>query len=229
MSTVPRLTYRYDRFTELLIRNRPGVRAYQVGAADTMNNAFAGSNVLFTVDVGRFYQSKSIRHRKLGRNDNSTLALTICHLDFEDFWQAGGSYPHDADVAFVRVQEVDAAGNVGPEGPILIVPPPGFFVTTRPNLTVSATAPNVAALTTNLPPPGVLRFVLPRFADAVTVANTSGNSLFISFHPGLPEFEVASNSSFTLPDAAVSEVFVRGNGAAVPFTMYFAIVNAEMA
>lgn len=229
MPTTPRLTYRYERFVELVFTNKSDVRAYRVGAANTLDVAFAGTTPMFTVAQGATFQSPSIRDRKVGRSVYTNRGLTVVHYDPEDYWVGGGTLPHDAAGGYLRVEEQNVAGVFRPAGPILIVPPPGFFVTTRPNLTVSGTAPNVAATTTGVPPAGALNFVLPRFADSTTITNSGGASIYISFNPGLPEFEVLANQTILLPDGAVSEVFVRGDGAAVPFSIFFAVVNAEMA
>lgn len=229
MPTSPRLTYRYERFVELVFMNKADVSAYRVGAANTMDAAFAGTTAMFTVGQGATFQSPSLRKRRVGRSLYTNRGLTVAQYDPEDYWVGGGTLPHDAAGSYLRVSEQNAAGVFRPAGPILIVPPPGFFVTTRPNLTVSGTAPNVAASATGVPPTGALHFVLPRFADSTTITNSGGASIYLSFNSGLPEFEILANQTVFLPDGAVSEVFVRGDGAAVPFSAFFAIVNAEMA
>jgi hypothetical protein len=229
MPTTPRLTYRYDRYVELVFQNKPGVMAYRVGAADALDTAFAGTTSMFTVGQGATFQSPSIRRRRVGRSVYTNRGLTVVHYDPEDYWVGGGTLPHDAMGGYLRVEEQNAAGVFQPEGPILIVPPPGFFVNTRPNLTVSGTAPNVAVTATGVPPAGALHFVLPRFADSTTITNGGAASIFVSFNAGLPEVEILTGQSTLLADGAVSEVFVRGDGAVVPFSMFFAVVNAEMA
>lgn len=229
MPTSPRLTYRYERFVELVLQNKSDVSAYRFGAANTLDTAFAGTTPMFTVAQGATFQSPSIRDRKVGRSVYTNRGLTVVHYDPEDYWVGGGTLPHDAAGGYIRVAEQNAAGVFRPEGPILVLPPPGFFITTRPNLTVAGTAPNVAASPTGVPPAGALHFVLPRFADSTTITNSGGSSIYVSFNPGLPEFEIFSNQTILLPDGAVSEVFVRGDGAAVPFSIFFAVVNAEMA
>jgi len=229
MPTSPRLTNRYERFVELVFTNKPDVMAYRVGASNTLDAAFAGTTTMFTVAQGATFQSPSIRDRKVGRSIYTNRGLTFAQYDPEDYWVGGGALPHDAAGGYLRVNERNAGGTFRPAGPILIVPPPGFFVTTRPNLTVSGTAPNVAASSTGVPPAGALHFVLPRFADSSTITNSGAASIYVSFSPGLPEFEVLANQTILLPDGAVSEVFVRGDGATVPFSVFFAVVNAEMA
>lgn len=141
----------------------------------------------------------------------------------------GYTMPHDFETSYLRVAEINAAGDTRPLGPILIVPTSGFFTNTRPKLTVSGTAPNVSATVSGNPPDGSLHFVLPRFADSMDIVNSGGQSLYIAFSAGEPEFEVMSGQTHHLSDAAVSEIYIRGDGATVDFRMYIAIVNAEMA
>lgn len=227
--TVPRLTERHARLIEMVIRDRPDVAGYRFAAANTLDTAFAGATAMFTVAKGGTFRSISVQRKGLGRTQYHNRGLTRVFYDPEDFWAPAGSLPHDADGSYVRISEQHFDGTFRPAGPVLIVPPPAFFTNTRPNLTVSGTAPNVAATATGVPPDGALHFVLPRFCDSCTVRNTGGQNLLLSFNAGLPEIVIPSGQSELLPDAAVSDVFVRGNGATVTFTMYFALVNAEMA
>jgi hypothetical protein len=185
---------------------------------------------LFTVPASGSYRSASIQRKRLGINEYSSRGLTYCYYDLEDFWIPAGTLPHDSDVSFIRVAEISLDGvTVKPEGPILIVPPPAFYTNTRPGLTVQGTAPSVAGLSTGLPPDGSLHFILPKFSDSVNIRNLGGASIFISFHTGLPEYEVPAGQTQQFFDAAMSDVYVRGSGAAIAFSAYFAIVNAEMA
>lgn len=228
-TTTPRLTNRYDGFVELVMRNSADVAAYRVSAANTLDDAFSAPTAMFTVQRGGTYKSRTLKRRRLGTSIYMNRGLTFAQYNPEDFWVAGGTMPHDADVSYVVVEEQNSAGTFRPEGPILVVPAPGFFTTTRPSLIVAGTAPNVAASATGVPPDGALRFVLPRFADSTTITNGGGSSIFVAFAAGSAEFEVLDAQSVLLPDGAVSEVFIRGDGGAIPFSIFFAIVNAEMA
>lgn len=229
MPTYPRLTNRYEGSVELVIHSNPDVRSYQFGAANTLDTAFAGVTAMFDVPRDGTYRSRGLKQRGLGTSLYTSRGLTVAMYNPEEFWTGGGTLPHDFETAYVRITETSAAGVVRPAGPILIVPPPGFFTTTRPSLTVSGTAPNVAASTTGNPPAGAMHFVLPRFADSTTITNDSGNPLLVSFGAGMPEFQVLDGQTTLLPDGAVSELYLRGSGGTAAFTIFFAIVNAEMA
>jgi hypothetical protein len=229
MPTVPRFTTHSPGFVELVIRNSPDVAAYRVSAANTLDDAFTSPTSMVTVARGASYKSRSLRRKRLGTSVYETRGLTVLQYDPEDFWVPAGNLPHDADTAFVVVEEQNSAGAFRPPGPILIVPPPGFFSTTRPALIVKGTAPNVAASATGVPPDGALRFVLPRFADSTTIVNNGGASIFVAFGPASTEVEILQGQYTLLPDGAVSEILIRGSGASVPFSIFFAVVNAEMA
>jgi hypothetical protein len=230
MSTVPRLTTHSPGFVELVMRNSADVSAYRLRAANTLDLAFTTSTEMVTVARGTTYKSRTLRQKRLGTSIYTNRGLTFVQYDPEDFWVGGGNLPHDADTAYLVVEEQNAAGVFRPEGPILVIPPPGFFTTTRPALIVAGSAPNVAASPTGIPPAGALHFVLPRFADSTTVTNSdAATSLYISFGENSAEMEILYGQSVLLPDGAVSDVFIRGGGAAVTFSIFFAIVNAEMA
>ncbi len=229
MSSCPRLTVRSEGLIELSLRRKPDVKAYRFSAANTLDQAFASPTTMFTVASGALYKSKSIVQKGWQGDNHHPSTNTVVRYNPEDFWTGGSNLPHDAHFSYVRVEEQNTLGVFRPAGPILIVPNPTFMMNTRPSLVVSGTAPNVAATTIGVPPDGVLRFNLPRFSDSTTVVNTGGASLFLSFNSGMPELEIPNGGSTFLPDGAITEVFIRGNGAPVVFTMFLAVVNAEMA
>jgi hypothetical protein len=227
MTTTPRLIEHSVNFIDLALRNRAGVQAYRIGAANTLDTAFAGTTAMFTVRKGRSFRSITLRRNNRGRTQESQRGLTRVMYDPEDY--AGGVIPHDNKATYLRVEEQNAAGVFLPEGPILIVPPPGFFNTGRPSLTVRGTAPAVAPSADETPPVGALHFVLPRFSDHVTIHNEGGVPLMVAFDDGLPEISIPTGAPQGLFDGTYSEVYVRGDGGAPAFSMYFSICNGELA
>ncbi len=224
MATIPRLQSRFAGYTTFLIRDPgPDVRTYRFYAADTLDNAFNSANYLFSVDRLAFYRSPSLVQRRLGISDSSTRGLTKVCVNFEDYWQAGGTYPHDANQLFMRIAEVNAAGVERPQGPILVVPPPGFYDVPRPAMTVSGTAPDVAADPIGVPPDGAMQFAVPRATDNIRIRNLSGSSLFVGFDAGQNEMTIPANSTEVFYDAAVSDIFVHGVGATPNFEIRFAL------
>ncbi len=228
MLTVPRLIERHVGIVDLVLANKPSALSYSVGAANTLDNAFVGSTYMFTVPRGGSFRSITLKRNKKNRVEESCRGLTKVSIDLDDY--ANANIPGDGSTSYIRVSEVDFNGVAGVEGPILVVPPPDFFSTGRKNLSLFGTAPNVAALPTYLPPVGVMNFVLPRFAEDVIIFNDSGaNSLWISFNPGLQEIEVKPSERIIFTESGLSQIFLRGNGAAVPFRAIFSIVNGLQA
>lgn len=225
----PRMTERHPRQVELVMPFNRQVKAYRVGAANTLDTAFAGTTAMFDVTSGGTFRSPGIVGRRLGFTQYSNRNLTRAFYDPEDYWAGGGTLPHDADISFLRVREIALNGTAQPEGPILVVPPPGFFSNPRPTLSIVGTAPNIASLSTRLPPPGAMHIVLPRFADNLRVRVTDGaDELLISFGAGQPTQTVPASNVETFYDGAVSELFLHSDGGTSTFEIRFAIVNCEM-
>jgi hypothetical protein len=230
MSTVPRLTERYERRVELISNDLPSVAALRVGAANTLTTAFAGTTAMFDVPNPGTFRSPYIRRKRWGLTQYHNRGLSRALFDPEDYWPtAPAVLPHDADISFIRVSEIDHSGAVRPEGPILVVPPPGFFSTPRPVLTLQGDAPDVAGTPTGLPPMGSMHVYMPRFFDYCNVTNKGGAPLWLSFGRGLPEIEIGAGVSRDIYDAADNEILIRGQGAVVAFDGAFALVNGEMA
>lgn len=230
-STPPRMIARHRRHVELVLPNKPSVRSYSIGAANTLDAAFAGVTAMFSVPKGGDFRSMTLRRRGLGYTGANYKNLTRMVYDPEDFFPTSPTtLPHDAHQGYVRVTETNLAGTVLPASPILVIPPPGIFSSPRPSLTLAGTAPELTASATLLPPPGVMRVILPRFSDNISIRNRDAtNSLFVSFGEGSPEIEVDANTTESFWDNVMSEIFLRGDSGAVPFNILAAIVNGEMA
>lgn len=230
MSSIPRMITRYDRQVELTLPHNKGIGWFQVGAANTLDTAFAGTTAMFTLPSGGTFRSPGITTRRLGRTQNNNRGLSWMLYDPEDYWVPAGTLPHDNGLSFLRVSEVAHNGVVTPEGPILIVPAPGFFVTPRPHLSVVGTAPMLANTADFTPPTGAMHFILPRFADYVDIYNKdAANPLFVSFGETSPGLIVPVSTDRSLWDATLVEVYVWATGGTAAFDMHFAIVNGEMA
>lgn len=229
MITIPRLLDRLPNRIDMAIRDPgPDVSSFVFGIADTLDNAFAAPNVVFTVPRNGWYRSRSVIRRKWGVTDGSERGLTRVFFDVEDFWQAGGTYPHDPNQFYVTVAEVNAAGVQRPFGPILSVPPPMFYDTPRPTMSLVGTAPNVAGIATGLPPVGAMAVALPRYSTNIRVKNSEaggGNTLFFSFDDGQPEISMAPGESDIFYDSSVSDILVRGGGGTAAFEIRCALIN----
>ena len=181
---------------------------------------------MFTVQAGLSWRSKDIRERKLGIRMEMNRGLTRTVFNPEEYFVVGGALPHDGEISFVRVEEQNPAGTFLSPGPILVMPPPGFFSTPRPSLTLSGTAPSVTVPATGLPPADAMHIVLPRFCDNIRLQNLSTTDpLLVSFGLGMPLVSIAPETSEIFYDAAFNDLI----GAAVAFDARCAIVNGEMA
>jgi len=228
MATTAQLMLRYARQVELVLPHRRDLLSFQVGAADTLNTAYAGTTAMFRIRSGQTFRSPGIRDRRLGRTQYCNRGLSRATYDPEDYWVAGGTLPHDAVQSYVRVSEVALDGTVRPEGPILVVPPPGTFSTPRPQLSLVGTAPGLVTPPTFLPPPGAVHVVFPQFVDYVNIFNKEppgGSNMYVAFEEGSPGHAIFPASERNPWDAAFKELFIWGDGADVEFDAYLALVN----
>ena len=228
MLTAPRLVERHTGIIDLVIPNKANALFYSVGSGNTLDNTFAGSTFMFTVTMGGSFRSPTLKRNKKNRVEESNLGLTRLAVDLGDY--ASANIPGDGATSYFRVSEIDHVGNTGPEGPILVVPPPGFFSFGRKVLPLSGTAPNVASGPTFISPVGAMNFVLPKFADNVFINNDSaGDSLWVAFSPGMQELEIKFGERVIFTETGISQVFLRGDGATVPFRAVFTLVNGLLA
>lgn len=229
MSSVPRIVERYPNFVDLAFHNKPGVRAYRVSGANTLNTAFTGTTAMFEVTQDTAYRSPGLRRKRLGFLNESTRGLTRALFDPEEFFTVGGTLPHDNQMGFLRVEEQNLAGVWRPAGPIMLLPPPTMYGISNPGIPLTGTAPNVAATTTGSPHADCMHVVFPKAAHMVTVRNLSGvNALFFGNDPGLPMMEIPVDvESMYIEAGTDTQVFLRGDGAAVDFVIYLSVNTGQ--
>lgn len=225
--TSAQLIERHPGVVDLAVSNNPVYSSYTIGAASTLDLAFAGTTPLVTVRRGRTYRSPTLQRNRINMVGESNRGLTRVSYDPKDF--ASATVPGDSDISFVRIAPVDNAGVTLPEGPILVIPPPGFWVAGRQNLTLNGTAPNVAGQANLLPPAGTMLVDLPKFATNITIYNEGGSPLAVSFGIGRQEFLIPAASTQTFPQTGASLVSLRGDGGATAFRATFALTNGLLA
>lgn len=231
MEPCPLLIERKSGVVNLAVRTTAGAKSYSFGAALSLNAAFAGVTTMFEVPANGSFSSPTLRKSKVNAVYESNRGLTRVQFAPVDYTSA--TIPGDTYTTFVRVQERNAAGTLLAAGPILVVPPGDFFWTNRRSLTLNGTAPSVAgAGFNNYPPPNVMRFVLPQFADQIKIMNTgAANTLYVSFGQGLQETPIpptvagAPVVAVDFWQAGSAELFVRAEGGTTPFTVVAAIAN----
>jgi hypothetical protein len=218
---------RHPSVVDLAVQSNPAHQSYTFGAATTLDLAFAGTTAMFTVRRGRTFRSPTLQRNRINMVGETNRGLTRVSYDPKDYVSA--TVPGDSDISFVRVAPTDHAGILLPEGPILVVPPPGFFVAGRANLTLNGTAPSVTGLPTLLPPPGTMLVDLPKFATEITIHNDGAAPLAVAFGFGRQEFLIAPSTSKTFPETGASLVSLRGEGGPAEFRATFALVNGLLA
>jgi len=230
MTVAAQLVERSAGLIDLIVRSQPNVSAYQFAAGETLDAAFAGPTAMFDVPSKTQFVSKTLLLQRRGRIDERTPGLTRATFNLNDF--ASATVPGDSVISFITVamQPFGVPGFL-PPGPILVVPPPGFFSAGRRILNFVGTAPNVAAGTNNLPPTGSMNFILPKFANHIQIFNTGANSIFVSFDEGLPEFEIpsAGTNFLNFQEAGIQQVFIRASGGTSAFKIAASIVNGIQA
>lgn len=229
MFSVPFLYSRPDRYVELVFMDKPEVLRWEVSADNTIDDAFATPTSQFTVNKGIGYRSTTIRQNGWGRTQYHDRNRTRVFVNWDDVWTAGSTQPHNSQPAYLRTREVFHDGSTGAWSPILIIPPPGFFSSPRPSLTIRATAPNVALPGDSLPPAGAMHLILPRFSDWLAVSTTSATGLYVATKDNLPMQTLVGNSELAFYDGVTTELLLIGNGGTSTFDVRAAIVNGEMA
>ena len=225
--TSAHLIERHKGVVDLSVTTRAGVHSYQFGAAVSLDAAYIGTTLMFTVLQGRTFRSDTLQRNRVNLVGETHRGLTRGSYAPKDY--ASATIPGDSDISFVRIADVDNAGTVLPEGPILVVTPPGFFTAGRTSLTLNGTAPDVSGLANDLPPVDSMWVDLPKFATDVTIDNDGAAPLAVSFGVGRQEFLIPSGETKTFPQSGASLVSFRGEGGTATFRATFALVNGLLA
>jgi hypothetical protein len=222
------LVERHPGVVDLSIRSNPGVLSYTIGAAATLNAAYAGTTPMFTVPRGGTFTSLSLQRSRINRVEESNRGLTRASYDPGDY--ASATIPGEGAISFVRSNPTNLAGISLGEGPILVVPPPGFFGAGRRTLALSGTAPNVAALPSGLPPAASMAIDFPKFAEMIRIYNDGLVSIFLALGPGEQEFEIPpAGGMVEIKEAGVSGIFLRAAGGTSAFRILTTLVQGIQA
>ncbi len=221
--TQAHLIERHPGIVDLVIKSKPSVAAYRIGVALTLDAAYAGTTPIFDVKRGHGFRSKTLVRNQRSGVRGGNRGLTRITYSPEDFVAA--TVPGDNQPAFLRVSTLNHAGVVSPEGPILVVPPPGFFTSVRRNLILNGTAPSVPGLGSNLPPQDSMWVHFPKFWNEAEIFNDGAASLWVALAPGTQELEILPGTSISFTQSGSSLVSFRGDGATVAFRGLFSLVN----
>ena len=213
-------------FIDLMVRNNQEADAYRLWAANSVNNAYgnltdggagsgvggAGPTLLLTAEKDQI--ARSVRAARAGAAAvvENRKGHTSFQVDMQDYPALGP----DEHYTYVRVQErrmstggwltVAGVNNNGLPilGPILIVPPRGFFSGgPAGTFTVVGTAPsntgnvagNPATIDETVQVPLPMHIVFPRPASAMVIRNDdAAGDLLVSYGVGMPLLTVGQGS-----------------------------------
>lgn len=231
--------YSLDRSSEMIdlaIPEKVGVTSYRLRTHYNLNDAYGpafgvggtGTAVLVDVPTGTFLRSRSVALRGV-HAEESFRERTRIQINLADYYTPGSGIPLNNDMMFLRVQEYStAAGAYLPEGPIKVIPPPGFFSVRFPSLTLSGKAPGVSALAGSIPPNGAMHLIFPRYVKHVFIFNLNpANSLMVSYGERMPMMEIAGLTAID-PEGEFNEVFLASPlaGSAIEFSIQAQVVNS---
>tara|TARA_Y100000389_G_scaffold187017_1_gene208004 strand:- start:486 stop:1166 length:681 start_codon:yes stop_codon:yes gene_type:complete len=220
----PHLGERSVGVAQFILTNRPSIAQYRFVAGNTLANVFPTGTTMFTIPKGSWFRSPTLQRNSVSRVEENFRGRTIAQVNFDDY--AAATVHGDSAINFVRVVEIDKSGAVLPAGPIVVVPPANFFTSAHRSIFFTGTAPDVASLTTGLPPAGAMVISFPRMCDDLVITNNSvGDDLYVSLGDGMPEQSVpASGGSVSLTFGGTA-VYLHGDGAAVSFSLSATVVS----
>ena len=174
---VPSVLERSPGLIDLAIRNTSATH-YRISAHRSLNDAHSGGTTLFTIQKNTSFRSKTLRQKGLGLTMDSNRGLTRMVFDLKDYADGGGgsaaTVPMDDEVMYLRVEEsMDEEVSWLPAGPIMIIPPAGFYRSPNPALVIAGTAPNSSSATSIGTPASstAMHIIFPKFTVDISVRN----------------------------------------------------------
>jgi len=235
---VPNVISRVPGIIDLAIPVEPGVTRYRIRGHRTVNDAFgptggvagAGSIIILEAQSGSYFRSPSILRQKPARIvEESYRNQTRIQFDILDYKAPTNLLPNDEQFLFLRMEKFHVAPAAYlAQGPILVIPPPGFYNTRYPSITFGAKAPGNQALPGVIPPAGSMHLVFPYSVGEMTLENlNSSTGLLFSFGKNMPMMEVAGLVSITHTGEFSEVVFANPqNNVSLAFAFVVQIVNA---
>ena len=241
------LIQRSKNLIHLSIARREGVLKYRLSVADTLNNAFGdptvrgvdtdvgglGPTVLFEVNAGSEYKSRSVRQKRAGYTEEKQGASTRIFFDIDDFVDpapAGGTSPitDDTKAFYLRLEAFEQAfGGYVLQEQILAVPPYDFFNTKSPTFTMWGYAPlfGKPADFDNVPahfPTEMMNVHLPNYTHTISLEHLhgAGNPIFFTTARGSSHAILMPGKTVFVYAAGVPELHIASLGnSAEPFAL----------
>jgi len=250
----PRIIQRATNFVDLLVRDRPGTDRYRLWGAKSVDEAYGnltGSGVgtidpteMMVVMRERMGQSRSVIRRDW-RCEENRKGMTSFQFDPDDYVVPMIPPPFRGDdfPVYVRLQEsrggqwlavpgtLPINPNVPIMGPILVVPPVGFYgESISGNLNIAGTAPEGTGCLSGNPPlidvslqtPTPMHIILPKTCTNILITpQEAGKALLVSFGLSDPMIEIQDTSPFTMDSSrGIHEIILAANTDATTFTIH---------
>lgn len=245
---IPSIQYRAENLVNITVPVRPNIGRFQLRAASCLVDAYGG---LFGVpgfgtlliqeeEVNRCWVSKgllSTRNKLTAENDRNLSRFIYDPDEFATPSNPGvaSSLPPDKNVSFVRIRPWNkVTGMYEDEGPITVIAPYDFFVTSAPVFTVSGVVPNLAwgypvgVYPDTLDTRGVLSLQLPSFACTLQFFNTAapaGKPIYLSFNLGMPPTIIMPGENIQITGSCPPELNIGADGGNPTFTALITVVN----
>lgn len=229
---VPNLLERSQGLVDLTLRDNVDTTKYRILVHRNLDSCrSSATTIIDDITKGSMYRSPTLVRKGLGRTMDNNRGLTRITFDLSDFADGGGgtapTVPLENEIIYLRVQEFSRSANTYLNaGPILVIPPTGFFNIRNPLLQIGGTAPNTSvALGTPISSPATgdqLHLVFPFYSQTNNIRNLSasgGNNLAYSSGHSMPAMLLPADSDFGLTSAAYSELILAGDGGNVQFVV----------
>lgn len=220
MATIPNILYRAPNLVVMTIPDKAGVSRFRIRAHKTLTGAATAgaTDVVFEVDKGAHFKSESVQKKGRGYPyaPGSTRGHAWCAFDPDDFYDpttAGvAQLPPDDQYGFYRVEEFSIAANAYlAEGPILIVPPAGFWSTQDPAMALQVSIPQTSGNEADLKgvpaPAAAIRIHMPGALKSGHVRNLDNKVLYYSLGDKAPMARIPNSGEISL-FSGVSDMLV---------------------
>lgn len=232
---------RSKNYCVLSIKDEPTVRSYQVLAANTLDAAFTGGDIIVPpnqsspngVLKGNHFVSTGLRRKRLFYTSDNTRGQTRMVFDFDEF--QGVSFPitpTDEQFAYLTIQRelITTGAFTAVPSPIYVVPNAAFNNMQTPSATIAGTAPVVGSTANgDLPLDGSMEIILPRFIGSFQLRNLdSANSLYFSFGLGMAMVELPFGQSTSLTGTQSDSLVLAGEAGTIAFNLIGGVENASI-
>ena len=233
---VPNLLERSQGLIDLTLRDNPDTTKYKILVHRNLDSCRTAPTTIITdLAQGSMYRSPTLVRKGLGRTMDSNRGLTRITFDLSDFADGGGgvapTVPLESEMVYLRVQEFSRSANSYlPSGPMLVIPPTGFFNIRNPLLQIGGTAPLTTSVSLGNPIPAPdgatmaeqMHIVFPFYSQTNNIRNLekgASHHLWYSSGHSMPGVYLHEQSDFGLTSAAYSEIILAGDNKAADFVV----------